>query len=58
MPAVTAPDALRRILREHTRIAVVGLSPRPERPSHRVSAYMAEHGLDRCIKVDHARLIG
>lgn len=44
MPAITAPDALRRILREHTRIAVVGLSPRPERPSHWVSAYMAEHG--------------
>ena len=44
MPAISEPDALRRILLQHQRIAVVGLSPRPERPSHWVSAYMAEHG--------------
>jgi predicted CoA-binding protein len=44
VPGITAPDALRRILRDHSRIAVVGLSPRPERPSHWVSEYMAAHG--------------
>jgi predicted CoA-binding protein len=34
-------------------IAVIGLSPRPERDSHRVSAYMQRHGL-RVIPVNPA----
>ena len=32
------------ILEEGKNIAVVGLSPKPERDSHRVAKYMQEHG--------------
>jgi uncharacterized protein len=43
---MTAPDAatLRALLASARRIAVVGLSPKPERPSHYVSAYMQQAG--------------
>ena len=48
MPAVGVlnPDdsALRDLLRKLRRIAVVGLSPKPHRDSHRVSRYMQQHG--------------
>jgi hypothetical protein len=37
------PETIRRILAMKT-IAVVGLSPRPERPSHRVAAYLQQAG--------------
>ncbi len=37
-------DYLRRILTEVRSIAVVGASPRPERPSHRVMAYLQRRG--------------
>jgi len=37
-------DDIRRILTECRHIAVVGLSPRPERDSHRVAAYMKQQG--------------
>lgn len=37
-------DTAERILRESTVIAVVGLSDRPDRPSHGVARYMQEHG--------------
>jgi hypothetical protein len=40
-----------RILRETRVVAVVGWSPRPERPSHRVAAYLAGRGL-RVIPVN------
>jgi hypothetical protein len=33
-----------RILREYRRVAVVGISPRPERDSHRVAAYLQGAG--------------
>ena len=38
------PDRLGRILREVRRIAVVGLSPRPNRPSHQVASAMQGFG--------------
>ncbi len=38
------PVALREILREARRIAVVGLSPRATRPSHQVAAYLQREG--------------
>jgi uncharacterized protein len=39
------PDAdIRRILTETKVIALVGWSPRPERPSHGVAAYLARRG--------------
>ena len=33
-----------KILNDYHTIAVVGASPNPERPSHRVASYLAEHG--------------
>jgi uncharacterized protein len=42
-----ATDAeLRKILQQYRRIAVVGLSGNPDRPSHFVSVYMVQHGYD------------
>ena len=40
-------------LAEMSTIAVIGLSPKPERDSHRVSAYMQEHGY-RIIPINPA----
>ncbi len=39
-------DTIGRILRECRRVAVVGLSDKPWRPSHRVARYLLEHGYD------------
>ncbi len=36
--------SVEEVLRESKVIAVVGLSPRPERDSHRVARYLQEHG--------------
>ena len=33
-----------RILREYRTVAVVGISPDSERPSHSVASYLSEHG--------------
>jgi hypothetical protein len=38
------PAAIRDLLTTARSIAVVGLSPRPERDSHRVARYMQRHG--------------
>jgi uncharacterized protein len=38
------PDLISRILLEFKTLAVVGLSPKPSRPSHGVAAYMRAHG--------------
>jgi uncharacterized protein len=47
------------LLRAAKVIAVVGLSPKPERPSHGVSAYMKDQGY-RIIPVNpgHAEILG
>jgi uncharacterized protein len=37
-------DAVRRILQRYRRVAVVGLSPRPERPSYRATVHMQAAG--------------
>ncbi len=40
----TELDDVRAILRDCRTVAVVGLSPRPERDSHRVARYMLQQG--------------
>lgn len=42
--APAAPDDMSRILATCRTVAVVGLSPKPERDSFRVSRYMQAHG--------------
>lgn len=44
MPIAQTDDELRAILRNYHRIAVVGLSSNPSRPSHGVAAYLQEQG--------------
>jgi hypothetical protein len=45
MPVSNATsEELRRILRTYKTVAVVGLSDRPDRDSHRVAAYLQQHG--------------
>jgi predicted CoA-binding protein len=39
-------DAVRLILERHRRLAVVGLSPRHERPSHRAMVHMVANGYE------------
>ena len=44
MSAGAPSDDVRRILERYRRLAVVGLSPRPERPSHRAMVHMRAAG--------------
>jgi predicted CoA-binding protein len=44
MPSSPQPDAIADLLKRSKTIAVVGLSNRPLRPSHGVSAYMQTNG--------------
>ncbi len=37
-------NAIQKVLHEARTIAVVGLSPSPDRPSHRVASYLQTHG--------------
>ena len=39
-------DEIERMLTETKTIAVVGMSPRPDRPSHYVAKYLMDHGYD------------
>ena len=54
-----APDALPALVLEARSIAVVGLSPKPERPSHGVACYLQAEGY-RIIPVNpgHAAILG
>lgn len=45
-PGEPTDDEIRELLRRVKRIAVVGLSPKPHRDSHRVSAYMQRAGYE------------
>lgn len=44
IPAAAQVAAIRRILRDSKTIAVVGLSPKPQRPSHQVARYLMAAG--------------
>lgn len=37
-------EEIKAILERHKTVAVVGLSPKPERDSHKVAKYLKEHG--------------
>jgi len=41
-----SPQKIREILQKSKKIAVVGLSPKEDRPSNRVAKYLSEHGYD------------
>ncbi len=52
-------EALRRLLGEARTIAVVGLSPRPERPSHGVARYLVRAGYHIVpVNPRHAVILG
>ena len=53
------PDELRALLRRVRTIAVVGLSPKPIRPSHSVARYLQQAGY-RIVPVNpgHAEILG
>jgi len=44
IPAAEKIEKIRRILHNSKTIAVVGLSPKPHRPSHQVARYLMEAG--------------
>jgi len=47
LPEYNPPsEEVQAILKEHKTIAVVGLSPKPERDSHKVARYLREQGYD------------
>lgn len=46
MVAVQNDDEMREILTRYRRVAVVGLSDDPDRPSHSVASYLQEHGYE------------
>lgn len=52
-------EAMARLLRTTHRIAIVGLSDKPERPSHRVAAYLQRQGY-RIVPVTpvHREILG
>jgi predicted CoA-binding protein len=54
-----SPEALRALLAEAKTIAVVGLSPKPWRPSHQVAQYLQAAGY-RIVPVnpEHATILG
>jgi len=56
--ALTDAERL-RILREYKRIAVVGMSPKEERPSNFVAMYMAHHGYEITpVNPGHSQIAG
>jgi predicted CoA-binding protein len=53
------PDALRELLREARTVAVVGLSPKPARPSHGVARYLQRAGFQVVpVNPGHSVILG
>jgi predicted CoA-binding protein len=48
-----ADDLIRNVLTSVKNVAIVGASPKPDRPAHYVPAFMTHHGY-RCIPVNPA----
>ncbi len=46
MPTIQNDDELRDVLTRYRRVAVVGISDDPDRPSHSVASYLQEQGYD------------
>jgi predicted CoA-binding protein len=59
MTSLATPEALRALLLDVRTIAVVGLSPKPGRPSHGVARYLQAAGY-RIVPVNpgHAEILG
>jgi uncharacterized protein len=56
---IDLPDAVRAALREARTVAVVGLSPKPERPSHGVARYLRRAGYHIVpVNPGHAEILG
>jgi predicted CoA-binding protein len=41
-----SPDEISELLKNARKIAVVGISPKEDRPSHWIAAYLMDHGYD------------
>ena len=46
MRPINDPQTIQEALAEGSRIAIVGLSPKPHRDSHKVGQYLIDHGYD------------
>ena len=46
MRPINDPQTIREALESNSRIAIVGLSPKPHRDSHKVGQYLLDHGYD------------
>jgi len=56
---IDLPDAVRAALREGRTVAVVGLSPKPERPSHGVARYLRRAGYHIVpVNPGHVEILG
>lgn len=59
MMQLVSPQKIQAVLQESRRIAVVGLSPKPDRPSHRVASYLLGAGYDVVpVNPGHETILG
>jgi uncharacterized protein len=59
MMQLVSLQKIKAVLREGRRIAVVGLSPKPDRPSHRVASYLLRAGYDIVpVNPGHGAILG